>query len=178
MKKHLMTMTLAAALILAGGTAMAQPGMAGGGMGGNGMEGPEGGMALQRIMPMLHHIDLTDDQREQIRDIMDEARESMDALRESELHQGMRDQFIDLFTSSTISVTEVEALLDQRLQSMEEVNSIMAEAIVAIHGVLTEEQLRAIADFEPCGAEMHAGRPGEHAPMMPGGSGMGIHPPR
>lgn len=177
-------MAVGAAVLLLGGTAAAQPGMMSGGMGdragmpGRGGMEEGGGMILQRILPMLHHLDLTEEQGEEIRDIVDGARDRIEDLRDSEMHEGMGEQFRDLFTSSSISVAEVEAILNRRLEFMEQVNSIVADAIVDIHGVLTEEQLQDIADFEPCGAEMHSGRPEGPASQMHGGSGAGIHPPR
>lgn len=159
--------------------------MAPGGMNGRGgmnqqrgMDQHGGGMFLQRMLPMLQHLDLTDDQMEQVHVIMDNARERIDAIRESDEHESMREQFRDLFTSSSISVVEVENLLNQRIDTMEEMNAVIAETIVEIHGVLTEEQLQAIADFEPGEGGMHFGGQGEHAPMMHGGSGPGTHPQR
>lgn len=181
MKKRTTMMAIGAAVLLLGGTAIAQPGMMRGEMGtggGRGTTGENGGMVLQRILPMLHHLDLTEEQAAEIREILDSARDSIQELRESEMHEGMREQFRDLFCSSTISITEVEALLNDRLQSMEEVNSITAEAIVDIHGVLTEEQLQALADFDPGEMEMHSGRHNGPARSMHGCSGAGIHPSR
>ncbi len=178
-------MAAIAAVLLLGGTALAQPGMMSGGMNGPGgmnqhgdMEPQGGGMFLQRMLPMLRQLDLTDDQMEQVHEIMDNARERMETIRESDDHESMRERFRDLFTSSSISVAEVENLLDQRIDSMEAMNSIMAETIVEIHGVLTEEQLQAMADFEPGEGGMHSGGQGEHSPMMHGGSGPGTHPHR
>lgn len=185
MKKRMTMMTVVAAVLLLGGIALAQPGMMAGGMNGPGgmnqhgnADQQGGGMFLQRMLPMLQRLDLTDDQMEQVHEIMDNARQRIESIRESDDHEGMREQFKDLFTSSSISVIEVESLLNQRLDAMEEMNSIIAETVVEIHDVLTEEQLQAIAEFEPGEGGMHSGRQGEHAPMMHGGSGPGIHPNR
>lgn len=178
-------MTAVAAVLLLGGAALAQPGMMSGGMNGPGgmnqhrdMEQQGGGMFLQRMLPMLQHLDLTDDQMEQVHEIMDNARERIESIRGIDDHESMREQFRDLFTSSSITVAEVEDLLNQRIDSMEEMNAIIAQTVVEIHGVLTEEQLQAIADFQPGEGGMHSGGQGEHAPMMRGGSGPGIHPQR
>lgn len=185
MKKRITMIATIAAILLLGGTALAQPGMMSGGMNGPGgmnqhrdMEQQGGGMFLQRMLPMLQHLDLTDDQMEQVHDIMISARERIESIRGTDDHEGMREQFRDLFTSSSISVAEVEDLLNQRLDSIEEMNTIIAETIVEIHGVLTAEQLQAMADFEPGEGGMHSGGQGEHSPMMHGGSGPGTHPHR
>ena len=185
MKKRMTMITVVAAVLLLGGTALAQAGMVSGGMNSRGgmnqhreMGQQGGGMFLQGMLPMLQHLDLTDDQMEQVHEIMDNARERIESIRGTDDHESMREQFRGLFTSSSISVAEVESLLNQRLDSMEEMNSIIAETVVEIHDVLTEEQLQAIADFEPGEGDMHFGGQGEHAPVMRGGSGPGTHPNR
>lgn len=180
MKKRTTLTALAAVILLTAGTALAQPGgMHTGGAGGRGgMEQQGGGMVLQRFVMMLHRMDLTDEQMEQVSGIVEDARDEIEAIHGTDDREGIREQFRDLFTSSSVTVTQVEALLNDRLDDMREVNSIIAEAIVEIHGVLTAEQLQTIADFDPGEMEMHNSGHGEHAPMMPGGSGHSIHPPR
>lgn len=170
MSRRKTTITAAIALLLMAGTAIAQPGSMG--MGNRDMnqaqDGPghmEGGI-LSRILPMLHHLDLTSDQADQIRDIVDDARSDIEALREVEEGTGFRDQFRDMFTSPALSQAEVEAHLNARLESMKDSNSIIAEALVEIHDVLTDEQLEMIADFEP--SEIHE-RVGSRSPSAHGG---------
>ncbi len=182
MKRRTTIMALGAAVLLIVGTAAAQPMMMDreGGFPGRGGMGHEqgGGTILERMLPMLHHLDLSGDQAEQIRDIIDGARRDIEALRGTDDHEGLREQFREMFSSTSITVTEVEGLLNARLEAMEEVNFIIAQAIVDIHGVLTPEQLELMADFEP-GEHMgpgHGGNPGDSAPMMHGGPG--IHPQR
>jgi len=177
MKKKIATIAVLAALLLAGGSAIAQPpGMGGGPITGRGgMEGPgRGGDMLQGILPMLHSLDLSDDQKEELRTILDNTREQIEALRETEDGNTIREQFRDLFSSSSITAGQVENLLNERLGRMEEMNSIIAAAIVEVHGVLTADQLAAIAEFDPDLLEMH----GEDGPMMHGGSHRGINPQR
>ena len=157
------------AVLLIGGAAMARPGMMPGGMNGR------GAMNLERVLPMLHNLDLTDDQMEQVHEIMDNARERMESIRDAEDADSMRERFRDLFTSSSLTAAEVENFLNQRLDNMEAINSIIAETVVDIHDVLTGEQLQIMAEFEPGHGDTHQGRPGEHAPMMRGGSRPGIH---
>ena len=175
-------MALGAAVLLIAGTAAAQPMMAGreGGFAGRGGMGHEqgGGTVLERMLPMLHHLDLSGDQAEEIRDIVDGARRDIEALRGMEDREGLREQFREMFSSPSITVTEVEGLLNARLEAMEEANFIIAQAIVDLHGVLTPEQLELMADFEPGDHQGmdHAGMPGDRAPMMHGNAG--IHPPR
>ena len=165
----------AAALLLITGTALAQPGsmeMNGRGMrteqNGPNNNGPDnnGGGFLERILPMLHHLDLTSDQADEIRGIVDEARNSIEALREAEEGVSPRDQFKEMFSSSVLSQSEVETLLNSRLESMKDANAVIASAIVDIHNVLTDEQLEMIAEFEPQG--MHQGGMDRSAPAHGG----------
>lgn len=158
MPRRKTVVTAAIAMLLIAGTAYAQPGSMGAGNRGmnQGQEGGPGhseGGILQRILPMLHHLDLTSDQADQIRDIVEDARSDIESLRDTEENTESREQFKEMFTSATLSQSEVEAHLNARLQSMEEANTIIAGALVEIHDVLTEEQLEMIANFEPL--EMH-----------------------
>jgi Spy/CpxP family protein refolding chaperone len=182
MKRRITIIALGAAVLLIAGTAASQPMMMDreGGFPGRGGTDHEqgGGSVLERVLPMLHHLDLSGDQAEEIRDIVDGARRDIEALRGTEDREGLREQFMEMFSSTSITVTEVEGLLNARLEAMEEVNFIIAQAIVDIHGVLTPEQIELMAEFEPGDHQGmgHGGMPGDHAPMMHGGSG--IHPQR
>lgn len=171
---------LAVVLLLAG-TAIAQPGgMSGGSMGDRSMSQhrPGGGdNFFQRIMPMMRMLDLTDDQREAIGDIMEEARESLESIRGTDETGSHREEFLELFSSSSLSVSEVETLLNERIEAMEEANVIIAEALVGIHDELTPEQLAALAEFNPGSMEMRMGNGGMGG-RSSGGNNMGVHPHR
>ncbi len=163
MKTRTKTITmLAVAVLVLTGTAFSQPGdMHNRGdmhSRGNNNDHQSGNMFFQRMRPMLGMLDLSDQQHDAIAEIMENAMESVQDLRAMDENDTHREDFIELFSSSTISVSEVEALLNERIDVMKETNSIMAEALVEVHGVLTEEQLAQLADFEP--GSMEEGRRG------------------
>ncbi len=182
MKKGITIIAMLAAIVLLAGSAVAQPGgMQGRPMDNNqGHSGP-GSDFFQRMLPMMRMLDLTDDQREVIQDIMEETRESMESLRGTEDPGSHRDDFMELFSSSSLSVSEVENLLNQRIEAMEDANSIIAEALVDIHDVLTPEQLAALAEFNPGSMDMgmgNRGQSGQSGHSGRSGANMGVHPHR
>jgi len=161
------TATIVAVLLFAG-TATAQPGeMHGRPMGGPGMQEP-GTEFFQRMLPMIRMLNLSDDQRESIGGIIHDAQASIASTRETTEVVSHGEEFLDLFSSSTLSVSEVEALLNKRVEAMKEVNEAVASALVEIHNVLTEEQLAALREFAPGSMGVGAG-PG-------GGRGGAAHP--
>lgn len=171
---------LAVVLLLAG-TAIAQPGgMSGRSMGDRSMsqQRPGGGDSFfQRMLPMMRMLDLTDDQREAIGDIMEEAQESLESIRGTDEAGSHREEFLEMFSSSSLSVSEVESLLNERIEAMEEANGIIAEALVDIHNELTPEQLAALAEFNPGSMEMRMGEGGMGG-RSSGRNNMGVHPHR
>jgi len=172
---------LAMVLLLAG-TAIAQPGgMSGRSMGDRSMSqqrpGGGGDSFFQRMLPMMRMLDLTDDQREAIGDIMEDAQESLESIRGSEDSGSHREEFLEMFSSSSLSVSEVESLLNERIEAMEEANGIIAQALVDIHDVLTPEQLAALAEFNPGSMEMRMGEGGMGG-RNSGRNNMGVHPHR
>ena len=136
-----------------------------------------GGGFLSRIRPMLGMLDLTDDQREAIGEIMETARESMESIGGTEESSTHREEFLNMFSSPTISATEVETLLNGRIEAMEEMNRVVAVALVDIHDVLTPDQLEILADFEPGSMEMRNGEHGRGSGRNHG-TEMGVHPSR
>jgi Spy/CpxP family protein refolding chaperone len=171
--------TAIAAVLLLAGTAAAQPGgMPGRPMSGQGIHEPgpagEGGDFFQRMLPMIRMLYLSDDQRESIGNIIQEAQSSIEIIRETTEAGSRRDEFLKLFSASTLSASEVEALLNDRVEVMKDVNEIVAVALVDIHDVLTEEQLAALSEFSPgsMGMDQSGGRGGMGHP----GAGMGVHP--
>ncbi len=180
MKKRTITIATLAVMLLAG-TAIAQPG--GMGMTDRSMGHRETGQQrpgvdfFQRIRPMLGMLDLSDSQREEIGEIMSTAIQSMENIREGTEGSSHRNDFLQMFSSTTISATEVENLLNNRIDVMEEMNGIVAVALVDIHDLLTAEQLSTLADFEPGSMEMNSGehrRSGDRNQRM----NMGVHPTR
>ncbi len=178
MKKGITIIVMLAAVVLLAGSAVAQPGgMQGRPTGNNQSPGAEGDF-FQRMLPMMRMLDLSDDQREAIRDIMEDTRDSMESIRGTEDPGSQRDDFLELFSSSSLSVSEVENLLNRRIEAMEDANSIIAEALVAIHDVLTPEQLASLAEFNPGSMNSGMGNRGHSGPGGPGAANTGVHPRR
>ncbi len=175
MKKRITMIALSAALLMAAGSALAQPPMMGGGGMRSGM--PGGGMMLQNLLPLLRHGDLSDEQMERVREIMENARERIEAIRGVEDHEDTRERFFELFSGASITASQVEDVLNGRLEEIEEINGVIAEAVVELHGVLTPEQRASMADLASFEDDMSRGGQREHAPVPHGGRG-GIHPRR
>ncbi len=143
-----------------------------GGPGGHGQQGGFGMERLEQFRMMFRHIDLTEEQIEEIRSITENARE--DAMRimgeagrpESQTH------FMDVFTSPTLTVSDLEDTMGQMDEVREEMQDVIFEAMVDIHDALTTEQLEKLAEM----AEEHDGAMGPGSGMNHD-SGMG-HPMR
>ncbi len=170
----------ALALILLAGTAVAQgqggwsspPGGPHGGAhemgpgpGGPGQQGGFGMENLARFRMMLRFIDLTTEQVTEIEFITETAREEVRLIVEQARNQVDRTRFIDVFTSPTLTVSDLEDTMGQMHEVMEVVQDVIFEAIIDVHDVLTVEQLEKLADM----AEEHAGGmnqgPGTGHPM-------------
>ena len=141
-------------MLLFVGTATAQPG----GIPGRPMREPgirepgpayEGGDFFQRMLPMIRMLNLSDDQRESIGDIMQEAQSSIENIRKTAEIGGNREDFLEIFSSSSLSVSEIDTLLNKRVDVMKDVNEVVASALVDIHNILTDEQLAALSEFSP-----------------------------
>ncbi len=154
------------AIMILAGTALAQ------GPGGPGQQGGFGMERLEQFRMMFRHIDLTDEQIEEIQSITQAAREeAMDIMEEA----GRPDDhtpFMDLFTSPTHTVSDLVEAMGQNSEIREAMQDVIFAAIVDIHDVLTLEQLDMLAEM----AGEHAGAMG-HDSGMDHGSGMG-HPMR
>ena len=74
--------------------------------------------------------------------------------------------FMDIFTSPTLTVSDLEDAMGQMSDVREAVQEVFFEAVVEIHDVLTLEQLDKLAEMVE-----------EHAGGMGPGTGMG-HPMR
>ncbi len=152
MRSKITVITSAAALLLAAGTVFAQPCIPllhGPGRGIEMLLNQGHGDILEAILPILRHIDLTDYQRSEIREIAATAREQIEELHDLDEIRERHENFRELFSSSTLTAQEIKAFLDNRITRMETMNEIFAEAIADIHHLLTPEQLQLIAEFEP-----------------------------
>lgn len=169
-------------LLLTAGTLFAQgfEGPAGGPAGGPGGGGHQSGFGMEqlaRFRMMFRGLDLTEEQQDEIRSIVDEARERVQTLIETARPQEDRETFMDIFTSPTLTVRDLEDSMGQMDEVRDQVRDIVLQAIVDVHDVLTPEQLEALAEM----AEEHAFGPGpgqgmEHDPGM--GSHSGMRPDR
>jgi len=172
--------------LLITGAAFAQ-GMGGAGRGGGGgrsggMMAAGGGMQdsfgpgnINAFRMLAGRLDLTESQEEEIETILTEVREDMEELRDAAAPSEERVRFMDLFTSSSLTVADLEENLGGNEELREAGRDIMLQAIVDIHDVLTDEQLSELADM----VEEHAGSgpDGMRSGMM-GGRGMGGAPQR
>lgn len=162
----------AAVLMLAAGTAIAQgPGGWGGsshgGHGGGYSMGPAhgepGGVGMQhlnRFRMMFRGLDLSEDQRDEIASIVRDASEEVREMMEDAEPWEERDTFMEVFTSPTLTVGDLEESMGRMDEVREDVRDVVLRAIVDVHDVLTAEQLRELADI----AEEHG--PGMEGPGM------------
>ena len=168
-------MILAAVLLLAAGTLLAQGPGGWGGAGGGSQMGPGQGQAegfgmeqLARFRMMFRGLDLTEEQMEEIRDIVERTREEAGAILEAARPEEDQETFMDMFTSPTLTVRDLEEGMGRMDEVREEVRDLVFQAIVDVHDVLTAEQLEKLAEM----AEEH---PHGMGPGM-GGPGMGSDP--
>ncbi|MCW5611917.1 MAG: Spy/CpxP family protein refolding chaperone [Rubrivivax sp.] len=116
-----------------------QPGMHAmhAGMGGAGMGPGMGGRALDAV-------GATDEQKAQIRQIMDAARNDLQGQREA--GRALREQMRALFAQPTVDANAVEALRQQMSAHREQASRRMTQAMVEASRVLTPEQRQALAE--------------------------------
>lgn len=156
--------TLAIAASLLAGTALAQgfgdhspsgsmrPGGAmthgsrGPGGPGNHAGGP-GFENFERFRMMFRGLDLTSDQTEQVEGIIADTREEIETIMDAAEPSEMRSTFIEVFTSPTLTVRDLEITLGAADEARDAVRDVMYEAIVDLHDVLTSEQLDKLADM-------------------------------
>lgn len=135
------------ALVLAGGMAagvLASP------HGGAGMM-PLYGHGLQR---MLDGVDATAEQRSQIEQIAEAARNDLKA--QSDAAGDLRAQAMALFTQPTVDAAAAEQLRQQMLARHEQGSQRMMQAMLEISRVLTVEQRQQIAErMQQRGERMH-----------------------
>ncbi len=176
-------MTTVATLMLIAASVSAQGPMGWGPGGGGGpMGGPpgHGGMGGGRFSPgnlagfrmLARALDLTDVQVEEVEEILTSAREDLQELREG-AETPEPGGFVEMFTSPDLTVSDLEDAAEARDAAREAAQDVIFQAIVDIHGVLTDEQLAELAELVE---ERRGGGPG-FAPMG-GGGPPGGGPPR
>jgi len=173
------------------GMGMGQTGMGPGCCGMTGMaggmcsmgDGPMPGSPLGPVMMMLNHLDLSDAQWEEVDGIMADLEEQIAAAAEEAGLADPQAAYIEMFTSPTLTVSDVESF-DERMKELgQEIRDIHAEALVLIHDVLTPDQLGELSAMAAERGEGDGGRCGRgadrsgHVDRSPGrsrtGSGRG-----
>jgi Spy/CpxP family protein refolding chaperone len=169
-------LTAAALTLAAAGTSAAQP--------------PEGGQEMMpdpgwepgMVLRFLERLDLTDAQWLEIETIMQDTRETVEALRaEYRSDEPVRD-FLTTFASPDLVAADLEALASRMDEMRDAVRSAGIDAMVRIHEVLTDTQLERIAGFAEMDLPFGGGRGmggeggfGGHAGGMGGMSGCPGH---
>lgn len=114
--------------------------------GGAMMSGLGGGMmAGLHSQRMLDAVDASPEQRAQIRQIMDAARNDLKAQREA--GRGLHDQARQLFTQPTVDANAAEVLRKQMLAQHDLASQRMMQALLEVSRVLSPEQRAKLADL-------------------------------
>ena len=143
----LMFGTLMAVLATWAMTSWAQPmGGHGGhhGMGGGMMMGGSPERMGRMVDRMLDHLDATDAQRSQIKQIVQGAAADLKSQRDA--HKALRQQGMQIFTAPNVDANAAEALRQQMMAQHDQVSRRMTQAMVDISRVLTPEQKAKIAE--------------------------------
>ncbi len=158
------TAAIVAVLILAAGAA-AQPMM--GGMGGEPRggrpqlsQGPPEMAQLGSFLRLLGALDLTEEQREDIRSVFEGARDAIRAELESTQSEDGRGRILELFASQDLTEADLLEVMRERDEVRDRIREIVAGALVDIHDILTAEQLRRLAEIVeegPHGEGRHGG---------------------
>ncbi len=141
---------LALTSLLALVTSVAQPALAHGPMGMKGgpgmgdMGGGPGMMGGRHGERMLDGIGVTAEQKSQMRQIMDGARNDLQPLREAT--QALHRQLQALFAQPTVDARAVEALRQQLQAHREQSSKRMTQAMLDASRVLTPEQRKQMAE--------------------------------
>jgi len=169
------TATIAAVAVLAlAASAWAQP------MGGPQM-GPRGGHTMRSggsggppemeqlggFMRALGALDLTEEQRDRVRTIMEDARTQVREIVEGADRPDQRGRIMELFVSESVTESELLDVMSQRDQVRDDVREVIAAALVDVHDVLTPDQLERLGQLVE--ERMGHGGPG-------GGRGFGPSP--
>ncbi len=149
MQRRLTTMTMMLATMLWAGTALAH--MRGGGGFGGGL-GPEPGMMLPML---LHKLDLTDVQRQQVRTILETHRAKFQTLF-PQLRDAQQTLDAKLMSPNPIQAgdlaPQIQQLADLRKQILQEGVAVALE----VRGVLTADQRARAATLQSQIAALHA----------------------
>ena len=142
----LMFGTLLAVLATWAMTSWAQP------MGGHGHHEMGGGMMMsgspermgRMVDRMLDHLNATDAQRSQIKQIVQAAATDLQSQRDA--HRALRQQGMAIFTAPNVDANAAETLRQQMMAQHDQVSRRMTQAMVDISRVLTPEQKAKVAE--------------------------------
>lgn len=120
------------------------------------------------VVHMLRYADLTDSQWEEIEGILEETEEELETLHDER-------SFMEVFTSETLTEESLERFATRSRGRAEEMETVRNSALVRIHDVLTEEQLRELAAMseQVCSGGGCGGAGGYERPGRAGGCGGG-----
>ena len=124
-----------------------------GSRGPGGPEGPGGHAGgpgfenFERFRMMFRGLDLSTDQTDQVEGIIADTREEIETIMDAAESSEMRSTFIEVFTSPTLTVRDLEITLGAADEAREAVRDVMYEAIVDLHDVLTAEQLDKLGEM-------------------------------
>lgn len=125
-----------------GGRAGMHHGETGGGHGM--MGGGHGMMGGRHVGHMLDAVNATPEQRAQIKQIMDSARNDLRSQRES--GRTLRQQQMQLFAQPTVDARAAETLRQQMLAQHDAASKRMLQAMLDVSRVLTPEQRQKLAE--------------------------------
>jgi Spy/CpxP family protein refolding chaperone len=111
----------------------------GGGMHGHG----PGGFFGARMEAILEDVDATDEQRAQVRAIVDRLREEGKALRSD--RGAEHEQLVAKWEAGTLDRAQIVAHMDARAEQMKAFGHEVADAMVEVQGILTPEQRAEVA---------------------------------
>jgi periplasmic protein CpxP/Spy len=94
---------------------------------------------------MLNKVDATDEQKEEIDAILDEAFETVDEKRAE--HEAKHEEFKALLTAETIDREALEAMRGEALVHFDEGSAMFLDVIVEVSEVLTVEQREQLAEM-------------------------------
>lgn len=133
------TMWIVAAAALAGApAAYSQPF-------GRGPREGAGHPVMGGFLHAMNRLELSDQQREEISCIMEDAEALLEELADTEAGSS---GIVEYFCSDGFSRSGLESMLNLRIERMRRINGITAEAMASVRAVLTPGQLQELAGME------------------------------
>ncbi len=112
--------------------------------------------AERKVDRVLYEIDATQEQRQQVKEILGKAFDEMGDRRE--MRQKDRQAFVEILTQPEIDRAKLQTLRTEKLKQMEEMSERMVQAVADAAEVLTPEQRVKLAEM----IEQRGFGPGRH----------------